>query len=116
MASESSSTRGERNQDRSLCAAFASLRRTTDRHRSARVFGQDSILDHGRLGDEAARFPTLFLMLIARPVPELARIELAFLNLLRQLDSTNRNRRVVESFESEHRLNPLFHPADGPVR
>src|SRR5262249_7170924 len=59
MAIQSSSTRGEGNQDGSLRAAFASLRRTTDRHRSARVFGQDSILDYGRLGDEATRLPTL---------------------------------------------------------
>src|SRR5215467_6140364 len=59
MASQSSSTRGEGNQDGSLRAAFPSLRRTTDRHRSTRVFGQDSILDHGRLGDEATRLPTL---------------------------------------------------------
>jgi hypothetical protein len=44
---------------RSLRAAVASLRRTTDRHRSARVFGQDSILDHGRLRDKAIRLPTL---------------------------------------------------------
>src|SRR5438270_5152128 len=44
------------------------------------------------------------------PMPELACLELALLNLLRQLDSTNSDRRVVESFESEHRPNPLFHP------
>src|SRR5207248_6060678 len=43
-------------------------------------------------------------------MPELACLELALLNLLRQLDSTNSDRRVVESFESEHRPNPLFHP------
>src|SRR5437763_4012085 len=44
------------------------------------------------------------------PMPELACLELALLNLLRQLDSTNSDRRVVESFESEHWPNPLFHP------
>src|SRR5437762_11609209 len=44
------------------------------------------------------------------PMPELACLELALLNLLRQLDSTNSDCRVVESFESEHRPNPLFHP------
>src|SRR5205814_5821766 len=43
-------------------------------------------------------------------MPELACLELALLNLLRQLDSTNSDRRVVESFESEHWPNPLFHP------
>ena len=43
------------------------------------------------------------------PIPELARLELALLNLLRQLDSANGDRRVVESFEPEHRPNPLFH-------
>ena len=59
MASQSSSTRGEGNQDGFLRAGFASLRRTTDRHRSARVPGQGSILEHGRLGDEATRLPTL---------------------------------------------------------
>ena len=42
-------------------------------------------------------------------MPELARLELAFLNLLRQLDSANSNRRVVESFEAWHRPNSLFH-------
>jgi hypothetical protein len=34
----------------------------------------------------------------------------ALLDLLCQLDSTNSDRRVVESFEAEHRSNPLFHP------
>src|SRR5438105_15956105 len=43
-------------------------------------------------------------------MPELACLELALLNLLRQLDSTNSDRRVIESFESEHWPNPLFHP------
>src|SRR5438309_4271548 len=37
MASQSSSTRGDGNQDGSLPAAFASIRRATDRHGSARV-------------------------------------------------------------------------------
>ena len=44
--------------------------------------------------------------------PELAGLELAFLDLLRQLDSTNDDCRVVESFEPEHRPSPLF---DSPV-
>ena len=40
------------------------------------------------------------------PIPELADFELAFLDLLRQLDSTNGDHRVVESFEPQHRPNP----------
>ena len=43
---------------------------------------------------------------------ELASFELALLDILRQLDSTNGNRRVVESFEPEHRPDPQF---DSPV-
>jgi hypothetical protein len=43
---------------------------------------------------------------------ELAGLELALLDLFRQLDSANGYRRVVESFEPEHRPNPLF---DSPV-
>src|SRR5229473_6462202 len=44
--------------------------------------------------------------------PELAGFELTLLDLLGQLDSTNGDRRVVESFEPEHRPDPLF---DSPV-
>src|SRR5580704_1568384 len=44
--------------------------------------------------------------------PELAGLELALFDLLRQLDSANGDGCVVESFESEHRLDPLF---DSPV-
>ena len=43
------------------------------------------------------------------PIPELADFELALLALLRQLDSANSDRRVVESLESPHWPNPLFH-------
>src|SRR5262245_53068011 len=46
------------------------------------------------------------------PIPELACLELTLFDLFRQFDSTNRDRRVVESFESEHRPNPLF---DSPM-
>src|SRR5215470_14015359 len=46
------------------------------------------------------------------PIPELADFELALLDLLRQLDSANGDRRVVESFEPEHRPDPLF---DSPM-
>jgi hypothetical protein len=45
-------------------------------------------------------------------IPELDGLELALLDLLRQFDSTNGDRRVVESFEPEHRPNPLF---DSPM-
>ena len=40
-------------------AAFASIRRATDRHGSARVPRPDLILDHGGSGDKTIRFPTL---------------------------------------------------------
>ena len=46
------------------------------------------------------------------PTPELAGFELALLDLLRQLDSANGDRCVVESFETQHRPDPLF---DSPV-
>src|SRR6516164_1628761 len=45
------------------------------------------------------------------PVPELPCLELTLLDLLRQLDSANGDGRVVESFESQHRPNPLFDSA-----
>src|SRR5215467_10893270 len=45
------------------------------------------------------------------PIPELADLELALLDLFRQLDSANGDRCVVESFESQHRPNPLFDSA-----
>ena len=45
------------------------------------------------------------------PVPELAGLELTLLDLLRQLDSANGDCRVVESFEPQHRSNPLFDSA-----
>jgi hypothetical protein len=41
-------------------------------------------------------------------MPELVGLELALLDLLCQLDSANGDRRVVESFEPEHRPSPLF--------
>jgi hypothetical protein len=44
--------------------------------------------------------------------PEPGDLELALLDLLRQLDSADGDRRVVESFEPEHRPDPLF---DSPV-
>jgi hypothetical protein len=46
------------------------------------------------------------------PIPELACLELTLFDLFRQFDSANSDRGVVESFESEHRPNPLF---DSPV-
>jgi hypothetical protein len=46
------------------------------------------------------------------PIPELPCLELTLLDLLRQFDSANRDHRVVESFEPQHRPNPLF---DSPV-
>src|SRR5215472_1155017 len=45
------------------------------------------------------------------PIPELADFELALLDLFRQLDSANGDRCVVESFEPQHRPNPLFDSA-----
>jgi hypothetical protein len=45
------------------------------------------------------------------PGPELSGLELTLLDLLRQLDSANGDCRVVESFESQHRPNPLFDSA-----
>jgi hypothetical protein len=45
------------------------------------------------------------------PIPELPCVELTLLDLLRQLDSANGDCRVVESFESQHRPNPLFDSA-----
>jgi hypothetical protein len=57
-------SRGDGNQDGALRAALASVRRTPFRrtpfrYGSARIPRPDSILDHGRSGDEATRFPTL---------------------------------------------------------
>jgi hypothetical protein len=46
------------------------------------------------------------------PIPELACLEVTLFDLFRQFDSANRDRRVVESFESEHRPNSLF---DSPM-
>ena len=45
------------------------------------------------------------------PIHELADFELALLDLLRQVDSANGDRRVVESFEPQRRPNPLFDSA-----
>jgi hypothetical protein len=45
------------------------------------------------------------------PIPELSCLELTLLDLLRQFDSANSYDRVVESFESQHRPNPLFDSA-----
>jgi hypothetical protein len=45
-------------------------------------------------------------------INELDGLELALLDLLRQLDSANGNHCVVESLEPEHRPSPLF---DSPV-
>jgi hypothetical protein len=45
------------------------------------------------------------------PFPELPCLELTLFDLLRQLDSANGDCRVVESFESQHRPNPLFDSA-----
>jgi hypothetical protein len=42
-------------------------------------------------------------------IPELADFEMALIDLLRQLDSANGDRCVDESFEPQHRLDPLFH-------
>jgi hypothetical protein len=41
--------------------------------------------------------------------PQRADLELALLDLLRQLDSNNLDSRMVESLEPEHRPDPLFH-------
>jgi hypothetical protein len=53
---QSSDPGGNRNQDCSLRAAFAPLRRATDRHDSPRVSRSHLILDHSRSGGEADRF------------------------------------------------------------
>jgi hypothetical protein len=45
------------------------------------------------------------------PFPERPRLELTLLDPLPQLDSANGDCRVVESFESQHRPNPLFDAA-----
>jgi hypothetical protein len=45
------------------------------------------------------------------PIRELPCLELTLLDLLRQLDSANGDCRVVKSFESQHRPNPLFDSA-----
>src|SRR5580658_4782454 len=59
MGSESPSTRGKRNQDCSLRAAFASLCRATDRYDSARVSRPPLIPDHSRSGSKAKRVSAL---------------------------------------------------------
>src|SRR5262252_10079209 len=59
MESQSSRTRSNGNQDRSLRAAFPSVRGAADRHDSARVPRADFILVHGRSGEQATQFPTL---------------------------------------------------------
>ena len=59
MASQSSSTRGDGNQDGSIRAAFAPVHRAPDRHSSARVPRSNAVLDTGGSGDEVNRFPTL---------------------------------------------------------
>src|SRR5580704_12182277 len=41
-------------------------------------------------------------------ITELVSLELALLDLFRQFDSANGDRRVVESFEPQHRPSPLF--------
>jgi hypothetical protein len=46
------------------------------------------------------------------PIPELACVQLTLLIFSAKFDTANRDRRVVESFESEHRPNPLF---DSPM-
>src|SRR5215471_5484614 len=53
VGGQSSDPRGNRNQDGSLRAAFAPLRRATDRHDSPRVSRPHLILDHRRSGGEA---------------------------------------------------------------
>ena len=59
MAGEFADTGDHRNQNNSLCAALASVRRAGDRHDSAGVLGPDAVLDDSGTGEEAARIPTL---------------------------------------------------------
>ena len=49
----------DRNQDRSLRPAFASLHRAADRYHPARVPRPNVVLDYSRSGGKAHRFPTL---------------------------------------------------------
>jgi hypothetical protein len=53
--------------------------------------------------------------MVAFRTPSVAALELAILDLLRLLDSANRDSRIVESLEPEHRPDPLFH-SSGAVR
>ena len=59
MAGQSPSPRSDRNQNGSLRAVVASVRRATDRHHSARASRPNSVLDCVRLGGETHRFPAL---------------------------------------------------------
>jgi hypothetical protein len=43
-------------------------------------------------------------------LPSLLVFELVLLDFLRELDAGDHYRRIAESFEPEHRPNPLFHP------
>ena len=43
--------------------------------------------------------------------PELARLELPLFDFSRQLDSADRDHRILESFEPQHQPSPLFHAA-----
>src|SRR5262249_13681722 len=45
-----------------------------------------------------------------RSAPQLSDLELSFLDLLRQFDAADRDGRRVESFEPQHRYNPLLEP------
>jgi len=59
VGGQSSDPQGNRTQDCSLRAAFASLRRAAYRHDSSRVSRPHLILEHSRSGSEADRFSTL---------------------------------------------------------
>jgi hypothetical protein len=54
--------------------------------------------------------------MVAFPTPRRAGLELALLDLLRQLDSAYRDSRIVESREPEHRPDPPVSLVGGPVR
>src|SRR5215813_8581345 len=45
-----------------------------------------------------------------RSARQLSDLELSLLDLFRQFDAADRDCRCIESLESQHRRNPLFHP------
>jgi hypothetical protein len=60
VARQSVDTGGDRDQKRPPCSSLPSFCGATDRHDSTRVFGSHVILEHGRSGKQAARFPDIF--------------------------------------------------------